>query len=282
MADADVIIIGSDSAARSRRAASRRPAPKCSSSSAAASGARTRFRASRPIRGCSIRNDPAKLNGWFDLRMFPHMTVAHGRRRRRRVAGLRQHLGRSQARLVRRAAGPPRSRTTSSRRTTREVGRMMEIEAGAAERSGRSARSCSRTRREAAGWADRFRPLGIGGALRSRLVVRPAGPAQPREVEDRDEHPRRRAGHVRAPGRVRHRLPGQRAQHARLQLPRGRDESRARRSGRCTWCSDIQAVAGGYRVDVDRDSNGTLQPADVDARRASSSRPARLDRPSSC
>ena len=23
-------------------------------------------------------NDPAKLNGWFDLRMFPHMTVATG------------------------------------------------------------------------------------------------------------------------------------------------------------------------------------------------------------
>ena len=64
-------------------------------------------------------NDPAKLNGWFDLRMFPHMTVTTGAG----VGGgslVYANISVEAKRDTFDAGWPPRSRTTCSRRTTRK------------------------------------------------------------------------------------------------------------------------------------------------------------------
>ena len=55
---------------------------------------------------------PERWNGWLDLRVFPHMAVAQGAARRRRLADLRQHLGGARQAAVRRRAGRRRSPRT--------------------------------------------------------------------------------------------------------------------------------------------------------------------------
>ena len=103
--------------------AGRRRATACSCSSAAALGRRRTFRAKPTDPWIWDADAPLKQQR---LVRHPHLSEhdgGPGRRRRRRIARLRQHLDRGQARDVRRGLARRRSRSPSSSRTTRRSAR---------------------------------------------------------------------------------------------------------------------------------------------------------------
>ena len=103
-------------------------------------------------------NDPAKRQRLVRPADVPAHDGGDGRRRRRRVAGLREHLGRGQARLVRRGLAAEITYDELAPHYA-EVGRMMEImpvpQPQWPERT-----KLLQDAAEAAGWGARFRPLG--------------------------------------------------------------------------------------------------------------------------
>ena len=108
----------------------RRRAPRCSCSNAAGAGTRRTFRASRPIRGSGTTAASSKRHGWFDFRRLPQHERRAGRRRRRRVARLRQHLDRREARTRSTQGWPPEiTFDDAAGRTTRRSTHMLKSSA---------------------------------------------------------------------------------------------------------------------------------------------------------
>ncbi len=168
--------------------------------------------------------DPAARHGWFDIRMFPHMTVITG-------AGI------GGGSLVYANISVEAKRDTFDEGWPAEVtydmlapfyaqvADTMEI-TPVPQPQWPERTKLLKDSANAAGWGDRFRPLGLAVRFDDKWSYRSARSAQPGEVENRRQQARRRAGYVRPPRAVRHRLPGQGAEHARLQLPGARGEGR--------------------------------------------------------
>ena len=159
----------------------------------------------------------------------PAVLPAHDRRsgggRRRRLPHLREHLVRSAARRVRRGMAR-RGHVRGAQAALRHGGVFHERAEGPAlpvdlpdeadERGGRGDR--------ARGPFPAPRP---GRFLRPRLELRAGRPARREEVEEVRQRAGRRAGHVRTPRQLRHRLRGRRPEHARPELhPPSREERR--------------------------------------------------------
>ena len=142
----------------------------------------------RTIRGSGTIGNPVTRHGWFDFRIFPQHDGRAGRRRRRRLARLRQHLGRRQAGHVRRAGGPPRSPSATlaphyadSRPDARRAARPADAVAA-------SGRKLVQRGGEQGRLGDTLPPLELAVQLRRGLALPAAGSARDRAA--RRQHQR--------------------------------------------------------------------------------------------
>ncbi len=181
------------------------------------------------------QSNPAALQR---LVRHPHVPAHDGRdrrRRRRRLAGLREHLRRGQARLVRRGLAA-RDHVRGARAALRR------------SRAGHGDHACPRgavaaAHEAAEGRGDRSRlgrslpPARPRGALRSRVVVRSAESARSRAVEDGQEHPRnRRRARASISASATSAARSRRATRSTSTTSRRR-RNPARRFVRCIWCA---------------------------------------------
>ena len=98
----DVIVIGSGLRRQRRGAAPRReglPRRSCSRRAGASTPPTSRRPTGTCAAGCGCPS--SGLRGIFQMSFFEHVTILHGRRRRRRLARLRQHAADAQGRLLR-------------------------------------------------------------------------------------------------------------------------------------------------------------------------------------
>jgi cholesterol oxidase len=131
------------------------------------------------------QSNPAALNGWFDIRMFPHMTVATGAG----VGGgslVYANISVEAKRDSFDEGWPPEITYAALAPHYAEVGRVMEItpvpEAQWPQRT-----KLLKDAATAAGWADRFRPLGLAARFDpawSYDLPNPHDPARSKTVKN--------------------------------------------------------------------------------------------------
>ena len=265
-----------------RRAGWRKPATACSCSSADGAGRSENFPRDPTIRGSGISDHPELRNGWFDLRMFPNMSVVQGAG----VGGgslvyanisvdakpghLRQRAGRPRSRS--RAGAALRARRRDARRSAGAAGAVAGAHAAAARR--RRRRRAGPTGSSRSIWRSRFDATGATTARSARR----------RALEDVHQRARRAAGHVRASRQLRHRLRRQRPQHARPQLPR---RSPSSNGAEIRPLHLVRHVAPDPRPAAIASRSIAIAGSSLAARQrarpgSSCSAPARSDRPSCC
>ena len=233
MSDFDAIVIGSGFGGAITACRLAEAGYRSSSSSAGGAGTAKNFprEAGRPV-ALGPPNAAGPEHGWFDLRILPTHVGDPGRRRRRRLARLREHLDRGEEGDVRHGLASGNHVCRARRALYALVGKMLNVKpvpqrqwpertklmrdaagkTGAAIASSRSS------------WRSASTPTGI---------TQLPNPHSHRPVEDVSKRAGPDAGDVRAPWQLRHRLRRERAQHARPQLPGRSPRSTAPRFGRC-------------------------------------------------
>ena len=128
-------------------------------------------------------NDPLARHGWFDMRIWPNMTVATGAG----VGGgslVYANIS-VEAKPDSFDAGWPAGITYNTLAPYyAEVGRMMEVQRVPRGQWPERTKLLNEAATKA-GWQSRFRPLELAVRFDPAVHVRPGGSARPREIEDR-------------------------------------------------------------------------------------------------
>ena len=220
---------------------------------------------------------PERENGWIDFRIFRSMAVAQGAA----VGGgslIYANISIEATPDTFEAGWPPEVTYQELAPHYAAVGRMMNVQP--VPRGQWPARtSLMHEAATATGQADRFRPLELAVNFDPGWDPAADGRLRPGPVAPLHQCRGDRAGDLRPPRGVRHRLPRPRPQHARPQLPRRGPSTTAPRSGRSTSSAPSNASGDGYRVRSDRIE---ARPARAGDRRGTDRRPrrglARVDR----
>ena len=207
---------------------------------------------------------PERENGWIDFRIFRSMAVAQGAA----VGGgslIYANISIEATPDTFDAGWPPEITYQELAPHYAAVGRMMNVQP--VPRGQWPARtSLMHEAATATGQADRFRPLELAVNFDPGWDPVARRPVRPGPVAALHQCRGHRAGHLRPPRGVRHRLPRPRPQHARPQLPRRAPSDHGAEVRPLHVVRTIEREGDGYRVRSDRIEDGRLVPVTDSAR----------------